>query len=135
VKQDLASELPHMRAYAFCVAGCRNLADEAIVITLRDIGNRSNPRGSSKTTLYRLLNKAIEKAFRARNSGSNGAIAAANPLLSFPLRQRQLIGLIGLRGFELEEAASVLALPTENIQSLYEGALRRLAVCGETEAA
>lgn len=130
VAESIASQIPYLRRYARVLAGSQQCGDAYVAATLEAVvadGATIGSSGNARTGLYRVLSGIWNSLDVNLDELAETPSAPDRRLQIITPRPRQAFLLTAVEGFSIEEAATVLATDTGEIEDLISQAGAEIA--------
>lgn len=137
-KDAIVRELPYLRRYARALTGSQECGDHYVRVGLETLVTKPkclDNAGHSREEIYRLFHEIWRVAGDEMTRGAAGQTSRSKVRLEHAINvlamsERQILILVSLENFSIEEAASILAIEAPKAAALFEQAkndLMRLA--------
>jgi RNA polymerase sigma-70 factor (ECF subfamily) len=149
-RDQLTSEIPHLRAFAVSLSGSRQLADDLVQDTLlKAWGNAHSfqPGTNMRAWLFTIVRNTYYSLYRRRgrevqdtdgaysarlsvDGGQEGVVDLADfrtALAQLPEEQRDVLIMVGASGLSYEEAAQICNVAVGTVKSRVNRARTKLA--------
>lgn len=139
MREQIGSEVPHLRRYARALVFCPSAADDLVQSSLeRALARESqwDPTQGLRSWLFRILHNLHVSSIRgqqrearlnrmevrtdsliANHESSSELDQVGNAMEQLPAEQREVLLLVAVEGFSYDEAASILDVPLGTVQS------------------